>query len=301
MWSNSSLICLYFSSVRGVRMRADSSSGLSPPLFSFLLNACQVPQPEGWMEEDTDEGTKGGERQTTMKGQGDRKQEKETKRERKERKVRGRFRVHWEVLTHSLCLLIIRSMSSFIFLYLSSDSGLWPTESSASGSGLSQPFRPFFLNVCKQSSCTTELKGFWGGSSNPGSQFGRETWRWQWRVKRNLSVLIRQTSPIVQPNFLSVQYISFYLKKTKKHFQYIFFFPCDKFGLFLRDCLSKLWTNLFGRFHSNHHQCGVDPEEKTCSETLKMAQWIWLRPITTHDKWLNFWPKWKNHGTFKTS
>ncbi|TNN40447.1 Major vault protein [Liparis tanakae] len=39
-----------------------------------------------------------------------------------------------------------RSMSSFIFLYLSSDSGLWPTESSASGSGLSQPFRPFFLN-----------------------------------------------------------------------------------------------------------------------------------------------------------
>lgn len=39
IWSNSSLICLYFSSVRGVRARADSSSGLSLPLFSFLLNA----------------------------------------------------------------------------------------------------------------------------------------------------------------------------------------------------------------------------------------------------------------------
>lgn len=51
------------------------------------------------------------------------------------------------VLTHNLCLLIIRSISSLIFLYLSSDSGLWPTESSASGSGLSQPLSPFFLNV----------------------------------------------------------------------------------------------------------------------------------------------------------
>lgn len=58
MWSNSSLICLYFSSVRGVRMRADSSSGLSPPLFSFLLNACQVPQPQRRMEgRHTHEGT----------------------------------------------------------------------------------------------------------------------------------------------------------------------------------------------------------------------------------------------------
>lgn len=55
------------------------------------------------------------------------------------------------ILTHSLCLLIIRSMSSLIFLYLSSDSGLWPSESSASGSGLSQPFKPFFLKVCGQS------------------------------------------------------------------------------------------------------------------------------------------------------
>lgn len=70
------------------------------------------------------------------------------------------------------------------------------------------------------------------------------------------------------------QYSIFCLFK-KKHFQYIFFFPMmNKFGLFLRDCLSKLWTNRFGRFHSNRHQCGVDPEEKTCSETLKMAQWI---------------------------
>lgn len=51
MWSNSSLICLYFSSVRGVRIRAVSSSGLSLPLFSFLLNACQVPRPQRWMEE----------------------------------------------------------------------------------------------------------------------------------------------------------------------------------------------------------------------------------------------------------
>lgn len=88
--------------------------------------------------------------------------------EREDRKVRERLGVQREVLTHSLCLLIIRSMSSFIFLYLSSDSGLWPTESSASGSGLSQPFRPFFLNVCKQSSCTIYMKGFGEGSSNPG-------------------------------------------------------------------------------------------------------------------------------------
>lgn len=48
------------------------------------------------MEGDTDEGTKGGERQTTMKGRGDRKQEKGTKRERKgkkgERKVQGSSR-----------------------------------------------------------------------------------------------------------------------------------------------------------------------------------------------------------------
>lgn len=58
MWSNSSLICLYFSSVCGVRMSADSSSGLSPPLFSFLLNACQVPQPQRRMEgRHTNEGT----------------------------------------------------------------------------------------------------------------------------------------------------------------------------------------------------------------------------------------------------
>lgn len=87
------------------------------------------------------------------------------------REVRGRFGVHWEVLTHSLCLLIIRSMSSFIFLYLSSDSGLWPTESSASGSGLSQPFRPFFLNVCKQSSRTAQLRGRWGqGAETPANR-----------------------------------------------------------------------------------------------------------------------------------
>lgn len=90
----------------------------------------------------------------------DGKREKERKeRERGERRVRRKLRECRAVLTHSLCLLIIRSMSSFIFLYLSSDSGLWPTESSASGSGLSQPFRPFFLNVCKQSSRTTQLKG----------------------------------------------------------------------------------------------------------------------------------------------
>lgn len=79
---------------------------------------------------------------------------------RGKRKGERRVRVRRQVLTHSLCLLIIRSMSSFIFLYLSSDSGLWPTESSASGSGLSQPFRPFFLNVCKQNMCTTQLRGF---------------------------------------------------------------------------------------------------------------------------------------------
>lgn len=150
MWSNSSLICLYFSSVRGVRIRAVSSSGLSLPLFSFLLNACQVPQPQRWME-----GRMKGRwvvgRHDVKKETSDRKHRGKKGKERKERWEE----FQWEVLTHSLCLLIIRSMSSFIFLYLSSDSGLWPTESSASGSGLSQPFRPFFLNVWKQSSYTT--------------------------------------------------------------------------------------------------------------------------------------------------
>lgn len=112
------------------------------------------------------------------RGRSDRKHREKKGGEREERKVRGRFGVWQEVLTHSLCLLIIRSMSSFIFLYLSSDSGLWPTESSASGSGLSQPFRPFFLNVCKQSSCTTQLKDFGVGNSDPGEQFGRGKWWW---------------------------------------------------------------------------------------------------------------------------
>lgn len=69
----------------------------------------------------------------------------------RERKGEWEWCLWMEVLTHSLCLLIIRSMSSLILRYLSSDSGLWPTESSASGSGLSHPFRPFFLNVCKHS------------------------------------------------------------------------------------------------------------------------------------------------------
>lgn len=50
-------------------------------------------------------------------------------------------------LTQILCLLIIRSMSSLILRYFSSDSGLWPAESSASMSGLSQPFRPFLRSV----------------------------------------------------------------------------------------------------------------------------------------------------------
>lgn len=50
-------------------------------------------------------------------------------------------------LTQILCLLIIRSMSSLILRYLSSNSGLWPAESSASMSGLSQPFRPFLRSV----------------------------------------------------------------------------------------------------------------------------------------------------------
>lgn len=50
-------------------------------------------------------------------------------------------------LTQILCLLIIRSMSSLILRYLSSNSGLWPAESSASMSGLSQPFKPFLRSV----------------------------------------------------------------------------------------------------------------------------------------------------------
>lgn len=105
---------------------------------------------EGGAATDDDERGSGGKKR--------REEDREEERKRGKEKVRGRLRVGRKVLTHSLCLLIIRSMSSFIFLYLSSDSGLWPTESSASGSGLSQPFRPFFLNVCKQSSCTTVLR-----------------------------------------------------------------------------------------------------------------------------------------------
>lgn len=54
----------------------------------------------------------------------------------------------WQ-LTQIRCLLSIRSMSSLILGYLSSVSGLWPAESSASMSGLSLPLRPFFRNVWK--------------------------------------------------------------------------------------------------------------------------------------------------------
>lgn len=49
--------------------------------------------------------------------------------------------------TQSLWRLINRSMSSLILRYFSSDSGLWPAESSASMSGLSQPFKPFLRSV----------------------------------------------------------------------------------------------------------------------------------------------------------
>lgn len=91
MWSNSSLICLYFSSVRGVRMRADSSSGLSPPLFSFLLNACQVPQPQrrtigkhGWRD-----GEMGGRSTWRKRGRSKRAKGKGGEKERKERWEEG--------------------------------------------------------------------------------------------------------------------------------------------------------------------------------------------------------------------
>lgn len=54
---------MYFSSVRGVRVRADSSSGLSPPLFSFLLSVCasRVRRPERWTEGGGDVATDGDE------------------------------------------------------------------------------------------------------------------------------------------------------------------------------------------------------------------------------------------------
>lgn len=144
-----------------VQTRAPGSRCLCSP-------SCSTPgrshNQRRWTKGDTDERTRGGDgwQQQMMKRQGNEVTESMGGGER-EREVRGRLGVHRKVLTHSLCLLIIRSMSSLIFLYLSSDSGLWPTESSASGSGLSQPFRPFFLNVCKQSSCTTWLKGLCSG------------------------------------------------------------------------------------------------------------------------------------------
>lgn len=66
-------------------MRADSSSGLSPPLFSFLLNACQVPQPQRRMEGDTHEGTE----RRAVGTDDDNKDEATGGRERKERKGKG--------------------------------------------------------------------------------------------------------------------------------------------------------------------------------------------------------------------
>lgn len=63
-------------------------------------------------------------------------------------------------LTQILCLLIIRSMSSLIFRYFSSDSGLWPAESSASISGLSQPFKPFLRSVWRKENTSYELSDY---------------------------------------------------------------------------------------------------------------------------------------------
>lgn len=62
-------------------------------------------------------------------------------------------------LTQIRCLLIIRSMSSLILRYLSSDSGLWPAESSASMSGLSQPFKPFLRSVWWREATRMKKKG----------------------------------------------------------------------------------------------------------------------------------------------
>lgn len=66
--------------------------------------------------------------------------------------------VGWQ-LTQIRCLLIIRSMSSLILRYLSSDSGLWPAESSASMSGLSQPFKPFLRSVWWREATRMKKKG----------------------------------------------------------------------------------------------------------------------------------------------
>lgn len=79
-------------------MRADSSSGLSLPLFSFLLNACRGPataETDG-RRRDTDEGNGGDgtvgtdDEDETGRGQSDRGR-RGRKREREERKVRGRL------------------------------------------------------------------------------------------------------------------------------------------------------------------------------------------------------------------
>lgn len=74
--------------------------------------------------------------------------------------------------TQILWRLIIRSMSSLILRYFSSDSGLWPAESSASMSGLSQPFKPFLRSVwrkkkkkiCEMSLNNLIKRGFYGSS-----------------------------------------------------------------------------------------------------------------------------------------
>ncbi len=131
--SNSSLICLYFSSVHGVRARADSSSRLSPPLFSLLLNVWRPVRGEQWPR---------------AHGETEKEKEKEV----------------WEglsemqVLTHILCLLIMcRSISSLILRYLSSDSGLWPPSRLRRGLGCHSHLDPSFSGSVNTSLHTVQI------------------------------------------------------------------------------------------------------------------------------------------------
>lgn len=72
----------------------------------------------------------------------------EQKRNKTEQRIynEGFLATRWVLTPYRLNRI---SRSSLPLRYLSSIKGLWSMESSPSGSGLSQPLNPFFLNVCK--------------------------------------------------------------------------------------------------------------------------------------------------------
>jgi len=180
MWSNSSLICLYFSSVHGVRMRADSSSGLSPPLFSFLLNACQVPQPQKKGAEYTHEGMERWVVETDDEDMRTKWQEAWGEKKGKDRKER------WE------------EGSGFNKKYLHTVSVCWSSDqclrlfscTCPQTRGCGQPSRlrrglgchsrlgPSFSMSANRAVAQYSWRDFGVGNRNPGEKFGWDKWQW---------------------------------------------------------------------------------------------------------------------------